>query len=116
MEGAGPLLAGLGCEEVWLGWAGGQVLGQQETLQLVTSLHTGVQECRTLAMDKLQTLKYMPLIDDRCMQELRLGGGVELDLPSLARYSGEGSCRLVTAVWPGTDRDKVPTSVDHVYK
>ena len=42
------------------------------------------------------------------MQELRLGGGVELDLPSLARYSGEGSCRLVTAVWPGTDRDKVP--------
>ena len=50
------------------------------------------------------------------MQELRLGGGVELDLPSLARYSGEGSCRLVTAVWPGTDRDKVPTSVDHVYK
>ena len=53
MEGAGPLLAGLGCEEVWLGWTGGQVLGQQETLQLVTSLHTGVQECRTLAMDKL---------------------------------------------------------------
>ena len=42
------------------------------------------------------------------MQELRLGGGVELDLPSLARYSGEGSCRLVTVVWPGTDRDKVP--------
>ena len=42
------------------------------------------------------------------VQELRLGGGVELDLPSLARYSGEGSCRLVTAVWPGTDRDKVP--------
>ena len=50
MEGAGPLLAGLGCEEVWLGWTGGQVLGQQETLQLVTSLHGGVQECRTLAI------------------------------------------------------------------
>ena len=66
MEGAGPLLAGLGCEEVWLGWTGGQVLGQQETLQLVTSLHTGVQECRTLAINKLQTLKYMPLINDVC--------------------------------------------------
>ena len=54
MEGAGPLLAGLGCEEVWLGWTGGQVLGQQETLQLVTSLRSGVQECRTLTIDKLQ--------------------------------------------------------------
>ena len=50
------------------------------------------------------------------VQELRLGGGVELDLPSLARYSGEGSCRLVTAVWPGTDKDKVSTPVDHVYR
>ena len=57
MEGAGPLLAGLGCEEVWLGWTGGQVLGQQETLQLVSSLHTGVQECHTLAINKLETLK-----------------------------------------------------------
>ena len=67
MEGAGPLLAGLGCEEVWLGWTGGQVLGPQETLQLVTSLQGGVQGCRTLAMDKLQTIKYMPLINELTM-------------------------------------------------
>ena len=48
------------------------------------------------------------------VQELRLGGWVELDLPSLARYSGEASCRLVTAVWHGADKDKVPTPVDSV--
>ena len=39
---------------------------------------------------------------------------MELDLPSLARYSGEASCRLVTAVWPGADKDKVLTPVHSV--